>query len=131
MYCPLRAIIDRDSFYQHIPAVHRLDKRGSQCGLFRTKNPVLYSYPISFGITQLIRRCLLQLLPVPPGFTVSVQLAFSGNGYILAAQGINQRRVIVALHPFPPCKDRRKVMGRVVAEMDNCPLLKIQMYITS
>ncbi|MNE64051.1 hypothetical protein D3C80_1594370 [compost metagenome] len=119
------------SFNQYIPAADRLDERGPQGCLLCTKDPLLHRDAVSLGIAELIGCGLLQLLPVPPRFPVSVQRPLTGNRNILAVNGVDQRGVVIAFHPLPSCKNRREIIGEGIAERNDCPLLNRQVHMAS
>ena len=48
------------------------------------------------------------------------------DGYILAVEGIYQRRIVVALHPLPRCHHGGKIVGGIVREPDHGTLGQVQ-----
>lgn len=126
MKCPLRAVQNRNAFKKHAAAVDELEKGGAQGSSFCAVNTFAYGNAVRLAAAQPVSGGLLQLLPVPPGGAVPQESSFSGNRNIFTAFGIDQRGIVVTLHPLPAGEDRGKIIFRPAAEEDGSALFQMK-----
>ena len=109
---PHGAAADGDPFHEYVLAVDRLDKGRTQGILGGAEHPLFHRHVIAGHLVETHGPVLLRLFPFPPFLPLAVERACAGDGDVLAAVGIKQGRIVIALQPFPAGEDH----GQVVTE---------------
>lgn len=104
------AIADRDAVFRHLE--ERISIR-------------------SLLVHTLFPAVLRTTVPRPPVFivTLAVECAFSSDRDVLLFEGVDERRIVKELDPFPAREDYRQVVVGVMAELDCCAFGDLEIHV--